>query len=117
AAFIPRAIPELQPTAASRRLTCIEDIADLLPLPGPLTTAELAARLHAGDEQVSKATAHQWVTTLVADKRALEVRIGSVQYWTAIEDAPRLRDGLGIPLPVGVPQAFAGAVEDPLGDL
>src|SRR5699024_8272711 len=41
----------------------------------------------------------------------------SVQYWTAIEDAPRLRDGLGIPLPVGVPQAFAGAVEDPLGDL
>src|SRR5690625_1499766 len=108
---------ELQHTAASRRLTGIEGIADLLRLLGPLTTAELAARLHEGDEQVSQATAHQWVTTLVADKRALEVRIGSVQYWTAIEDAPRLRDGLGIPLPVGVPQAFAGAVEDPLGDL
>src|SRR5699024_9549122 len=35
----------------------------------------------------------------------------------AIEDAPRLRDSLGIPLPIGVPKAFSDSVNDPLGDL
>jgi ATP-dependent Lhr-like helicase len=35
----------------------------------------------------------------------------------AIEDAGRLRDALGIPLPVGIPVAFLEPVADPLGDL
>ncbi|WP_022882986.1 Lhr family ATP-dependent helicase [Gryllotalpicola ginsengisoli] len=37
--------------------------------------------------------------------------------WAAIEDAPRLRDALGVPLPIGVPVAFVEPVADPLGDL
>src|SRR5690348_14967785 len=37
--------------------------------------------------------------------------------WAAIEDAGRLRDALGVPLPVGVPEAFTEPVADPLGDL
>jgi len=37
--------------------------------------------------------------------------------WAAIEDAGRLRDALGVPLPVGVPEAFTEPVTDPLGDL
>src|SRR5256885_12051579 len=37
--------------------------------------------------------------------------------WAAIEDAGRLRDALGVPLPVGVPAAFTEPVPDPLEDL
>jgi ATP-dependent helicase Lhr and Lhr-like helicase len=37
--------------------------------------------------------------------------------WAAIEDAGRLRDALGVPLPLGVPEAFTEPVADPLGDL
>ena len=111
---------DLQHTSASRRLTGAEGAADLLRLLGPLTTDELAARLRDPEDQdapADRATARAWVEQLVDDKRAIPVRIGAEHYWTAIEDAPRLRDGLGIPLPIGVPAAFAESVTDPLGDL
>ncbi|GAA4113479.1 Lhr family helicase [Enteractinococcus coprophilus] len=111
---------DLQHTSVSRRLAGVEGAADLLRLLGPLTTDELAARLRDpddADEPAEIATARAWVDQLVDDKRAIQVRIGAQQYWTAIEDAPRLRDGLGIPLPIGVPAAFAESVTDPLGDL
>jgi ATP-dependent Lhr-like helicase len=39
------------------------------------------------------------------------------QWWAVIEDASRLRDALGVPVPLGVPAAFTEAVPDPLGDL
>ena len=35
----------------------------------------------------------------------------------AVEDAARLRDALGVPVPPGVPDAFTEPVADPLGDL
>ena len=108
---------DLQRTSTSRRLTGVEGTADLLRLIGPMTTEELAERLHDNDEAVDAATAQAWVEHLVADKRAIRVRMGANHYWSAIEDAPRLRDGLGIPLPIGVPAAFADSVDDPLGDL
>jgi len=34
-----------------------------------------------------------------------------------VEDVARLRDGLGVPPPLGVPSAFLGGVDDPLGEL
>ena len=34
-----------------------------------------------------------------------------------MEDASRLRDALGVPLPIGVPSAFLDPVADPVGDL
>ena len=37
--------------------------------------------------------------------------------WAGIEDASRLRDALGIPLPIGIPTAFIEPVDDPFGDL
>ena len=39
------------------------------------------------------------------------------EWWMAIEDASRLRDALGVPLPIGTPAAFIEPVDDPLGDL
>ncbi|GAB3799742.1 hypothetical protein GCM10028798_13220 [Humibacter antri] len=54
---------------------------------------------------------------LVAAKRALRITIAGAEHYAAIEDAARLRDALGVPLPIGVPAAFIEPVADPLGDL
>ena len=35
----------------------------------------------------------------------------------AVEDAARVRDALGVPLPVGIPESLLQPVRDPLGDL
>ncbi|WP_141577392.1 DEAD/DEAH box helicase [Actinomadura sp. WMMA1423] len=59
----------------------------------------------------------RWLAELEATRRAIRVRIAGQERWAAIEDAGRLRDALGAPLPVGVPEAFLEPVDDPLGDL
>ncbi|TYB43459.1 Lhr family helicase [Actinomadura chibensis] len=59
----------------------------------------------------------RWLAELEATRRAIRVRIAGEERWAAIEDAGRLRDALGAPLPVGVPEAFLEPVGDPLGDL
>src|SRR6185312_1561886 len=61
--------------------------------------------------------AHDWLGELSAARRIIGVRIAGQPMWAAIEDAGRLRDALGVPLPVGVPEAFTEPVADPLGDL
>lgn len=64
-----------------------------------------------------RATAAGHLATLVDTHRALAVTIAGVERFSAIEDAGRLRDALGVPLPIGVPVAFIEPVDDPLGDL
>jgi ATP-dependent Lhr-like helicase len=49
--------------------------------------------------------------------RILPARIAGDDRWAIIEDASRLRDALGVPLPIGVPAAFIEPVADPVGDL
>ncbi|HEX5295874.1 MAG TPA: DEAD/DEAH box helicase, partial [Streptosporangiaceae bacterium] len=61
--------------------------------------------------------ARDWLGELSAARRTIQVRIAGQPMWAAIEDAGRLRDALGVPLPVGVPEAFTEPVADPLGDL
>ncbi|WP_460369146.1 DEAD/DEAH box helicase, partial [Actinocorallia lasiicapitis] len=58
-----------------------------------------------------------WLRGLEVERRVIRVRVGGVECWAAVEDAARLRDGLGTPLPVGVPEVFLEPVEDPVGDL
>ncbi|MFE7193221.1 ATP-dependent helicase [Kitasatospora sp. NPDC057595] len=98
---------ELQRLTPERRIRDAEGVADALRLLGPLSEAELTAR---GAEPL-------WALELEAARRVIQVRIGGEQRWAAIEDAGRLRDALGTPLPVGVPEAFTEPVKDPLGDL
>ena len=98
---------ELQRLTDERRATSLEGVADLLRLLGPLSTAEAIER---------GATPH-WLHDLEAARRAIRVRLGGDERWAAIEDSGRLRDALGVPLPVGVPEAFLEVVADPLGDL
>ena len=102
---------ELQRLAPDRTCRDVEGLADLLRTIGPLTAEEVAARC-----TVPEAAAG-WLAELARTRRALEVRVGGQARWAAIEDAGRLRDALGVPLPPGIPEAFTEPLPDPLGDL
>jgi ATP-dependent helicase Lhr and Lhr-like helicase len=101
----------LQRTDPERRARDAEGVADLLRWLGPLTADEVA------DRSVDGADVIEWLTTLADARRVVAVRMGGDERWTAIEDVGRLRDGLGVPVPPGVPDAFTEAIDDPLADL
>lgn len=120
----------------------VEGVADAVRRLGPITTSEIARRL-ATDTETHSATdtdtdgsaaaddsaredeptsdswerAHAWLTELEAQRRLMAVRVAGVEQWAVVEDAARLRDALGIALPMGLPAAVLEAVTDPLGDL
>src|SRR5206468_5676689 len=81
---------ELQRLTPERAIRDVEDVADALRLLGDLTTDELLLR---------RATA-QMLAELEEQRRAIRVRIGGEERWLAVEDAGRVRDALGTPLPV-----------------
>jgi ATP-dependent Lhr-like helicase len=135
---IERVENELQRLAPDRRVRGLEGVADLLRMLGPLSVDEVAERLQGeavsrpagpgdadgeGDGEqappppADSATASAHLNALVEAKRALAVTIAGAPRYAAIEDASRLRDALGVPLPIGVPFAFVEPVDDPLGDL
>jgi ATP-dependent helicase Lhr and Lhr-like helicase len=102
---------ELQRLVDNRRARTIDEMHDTLRVLGDLAIDELDMRSH---EPVAA-----WVATLVAEKRAVEIRMpsdGSVRY-IAAEDAARYRDALGAALPVGLPRAFTDPVDRPLESL
>ncbi|MFT4305865.1 MAG: DEAD/DEAH box helicase, partial [Microbacterium sp.] len=105
---------EAQRLDPARRVHGVEGVADLLRLLGPLSVTEIAARLHPGDA-VSRAAA--FVDELVAARRAIRVHLAGDERIAAVEDAGRLRDALGVALPVGVPTAFLEPAADPLTEL
>jgi ATP-dependent helicase Lhr and Lhr-like helicase len=102
---------DLQHLSEARRCRDVEGVFDLLRTAGPLTPEEVAERC-----AVAGAAA-DWPGELSAARRIIQVRIAGRPMWAAIEDAGRLRDALGVPLPLGVPEAFTEPVADPLGDL
>ncbi|QGN51000.1 ATP-dependent helicase [Micromonospora sp. WMMC415] len=90
-----------------RRPRDAEDVVELLRVVGDLTAEELATR----------GVPAEWLTGLAAARRVLSVRIAGEERWVVVEDAARLRDALGVALPVGVAEAYLVPVADPLGDL
>ncbi|HEY0640680.1 MAG TPA: DEAD/DEAH box helicase, partial [Pseudonocardiaceae bacterium] len=101
---VERSLQRLEPDRHARNA---EEAADLVRWLGDLTTAEAAERGVAPD----------WLAELEAQRRLIRVRVAAQERWLAIEDAGRVRDALGVALPVGVPEAFTEPVPDPLGDL
>ncbi|GAA2575697.1 DEAD/DEAH box helicase [Actinomadura fulvescens] len=76
-----------------------------------------AAVQGAGEAGFTDPRVAAWLAELELERRAIRVRIAGEERWAAIEDAGRLRDALGAPLPVGIPETFLEPVDDPLGDL
>jgi len=115
---------ELQRLTPERAARDAEGIVDLLRMLGPLSLEEIAQRWLSSPEGVSK-PAGAGLDTVLPDlldrlkttNRVLPVTIAGVAQWAVIEDAARLRDALGVPLPIGVPAAFIEPVDDPVGDL
>ena len=113
-----RTASELQRTAQGRRCRDAEDVADLLRVLGPCTAAEVALRSLGGtadDGDLNEVRG--WLVELEAARRVIAVRVAGQERFAAIEDAGRLADALGVPLPVGVPEAFTAPVPDPVADL
>jgi len=110
---------ELQRLVPERRLRGMEGAADLLRILGPLDEDELAARLLPEREEDREAgpDVGAYLSALERSGRAIRATIGGVQRWAGVEDAGRLRAALGIPLPLGVPQAFQEGGRDPLSEL
>ncbi|MGP4055305.1 ATP-dependent helicase [Mycobacterium sp. 4D054] len=101
---------QLQHLTPERLARDAEGVADLLRLLGPLTTDEIAARCEHSE-------IGGWLEGLLSAKRVLQVSFAGQSWWAAIEDIGRLRDGVGVAVPVGVPMAFLEQVVDPLGEL
>ncbi len=101
---------QLQHLAEDRRARDAEGVADLLRLLGPLTETEITDRTTASE-------VGPWLDGLLAAKRALRVSYAGETWWVAVEDIGRLRDALGVAVPVGVPADFTESVTDPLGEL
>jgi len=104
---IASAVADAQRLSDERKVRGLDATHDLLREIGDLTTDEAIARGATADD----------LATLQATRRALQVRIAGHDRWIAIEDAGRVRDALGVALPVGVPETFTEIVADPLGDL
>ncbi len=103
-AEVERSLQRLDPDRHARG---VEDAADLFRFLGDLSDAEASAR----------GIRPEWVSELTAARRVIRVRIAGQDRTIAIEDAGRVRDALGVALPIGVPEAFTEPVGDPLGDL
>ncbi len=101
---------ELQHLTENRQVSQPDGIHDLLRDLGPLTIDDIEVRTRGVD--VGSA-----LETLVGSRRVVEITMGGERKWAAIEDVARLRDGLGIQPPPGVPHTFLEPVDDPLGDV
>ncbi|HVM35725.1 MAG TPA: DEAD/DEAH box helicase [Actinomycetota bacterium] len=102
---------ELQMLSEERRARSLDDVHDMLLRLGDLTTGEVEARTA---EAVAAADS---LESLENSRRVVRVRIAGEERWIAAEDAARVRDGLGVALPVGIATSLLEPVADPLGDL
>ena len=101
---------ELQRLTDGRRVRHTDGVHDLLRDLGPLTEADIEVRT----ESVDVASA---LDRLEESRRVVEIVLNGEERWAAIEDVARLRDGLGVQPPPGIPHTFLEPVDDPLGDV
>ena len=98
---------DLQGLSEQRRAASAEQLFDLLRTAGPFTTAELGRADH------RTAVLDVRLEELVSARRVVRLRIAGQEMVAVVEDVPRLRDGLGVPVPPGVAAAFASDPSSP----
>ena len=112
---------DLQGLSTERQVATIEQLFDLLRTAGPFTREELRRRTGPSPKFVEGTgptfDPDAGIETLIADRRAVEVRIAGADMIAVVEDIPRLRDGLGIPVPPGVAASFTETATSPIADL
>ncbi|MEK6207180.1 MAG: DEAD/DEAH box helicase [Chloroflexota bacterium] len=90
----------LQHLVRERAARHADGLHELLLRLGDLTAEEIRAR------SAEPAAVDDWISSLVTERRVLDVRIAGERRFIAAEDAGRYRDALGVGLPLGLPAAF-----------
>jgi ATP-dependent Lhr-like helicase len=101
---------QLQCVVDPYKARSMDGVHDLLLRLGDMTRAEIAARSNSEDVAAS-------VDRLIKARRALELMVAGEKRVMAVEDAARLRDALGVPLPPGLPAAFLEPAPEALLDI
>jgi len=102
---------QLQQLTRERAARHPDGVHEMLLRLGDLTREEIAAR------SAEPEAAHDWIATLVRERRVVEMRIANEPRFIAAEDSGRYRDALGASLPLGLPEAFLESDPDPLASL
>ena len=97
---------ELQCLADGRRATTVDELHDVLRKVGDLSAAELDLRCDGPTPE--------WTSSLLHERRAIEIAVAGETRIAAADDAARYRDALGCALPLGLPMAFTDPVARPL---
>ena len=107
----------LQSLEGAHRPASADRVHDLLLRLGDLSQDEIVARVDPGSDGEAATRAREWLGALVAERRAIAVRIAGEERFVAAEDAGRLRDALGVAPPPGLPAAFLEPVPAALAGL
>ncbi|MDQ2648364.1 MAG: DEAD/DEAH box helicase, partial [Actinomycetota bacterium] len=102
---------ELQRLVEGRLARDADEAHDLLRLLGPLSVEELSVR------SVPGSPVERWIEQLTDERRVFVASVAEEPRVCAAEDAGRLRDALGVTVPIGLPHAYTQSVDDPLLDL
>ena len=114
---VARTAAELAGLTPDRQSRHADDVLDMLRRLGPLTLAEVEERTLPDVRD----HAARWLAALADARQVFSTRLPGAErpdpVWAATTDAARLRDGLGAPLPSGLPVDLTAPVPDPVGDL
>jgi ATP-dependent helicase Lhr and Lhr-like helicase len=101
---------QLQHLDPAYRIRSADSLHDLLIQIGDLTAEEIEARSSMSDTR-------REIQLLEQARRIVALPIAGERRYVAVEDVARYRDGLGTPLPPGLPESLLDPVRDPAGDL
>jgi ATP-dependent Lhr-like helicase len=105
---------QLQCVVDPYKARSMDGVHDLLLRLGDMTRAEIAARSASGDVEEG---VDRLIDRLLKARRVLELMVAGEKRVMAVEDAARLRDAIGVPLPPGLPLAFLEAAPYALLDI
>src|SRR5699024_10905006 len=88
-----------------------DQLTDLVRRLGPISAGALTERAE------DPAAVPNWLEELAAARRVITVRVAREERWAVVEDAARLRDGLGAALPPGLPEELLAPAPEALTDL